>query len=209
MLLDKCPAAIRHADNNGDLPIHLASGFGARSPEFCRLLIEAYPRSERTTNAGGYLPLHCACAYGTAATVKYLISLHPAGINAPVYNGFYPIHFAISGLMNRKDDPETASKMVEVLVTCDPCVASQEFNGKLPLVLACIKIKEMNLDVGLKIIKLLYDIYPESILGQESFLRDIIRSHSVKELQEFLSTQLACADQTKDRDFMSTPDESG
>jgi hypothetical protein len=99
--------------------------------------------------------------------------------------------------------------MVEVLVTCDPCVASQEFNGKLPLVLACIKIKEMNLDVGLKIIKLLYDIYPESILGQESFLRDIIRSHSVKELQEFLSTQLACADQTKDRDFMSTPDESG
>ena len=105
--MDKCPAAIRHADNNGDLPIHLASGFGARSPEFCRLLIEAYPRSERTTNAGGYLPLHCACAYGTAATVKYLISLHPAGINAPVYNGFYPIHFAISGLMNRKDDPMT------------------------------------------------------------------------------------------------------
>ena len=38
LLIMKCPEAIRHANNNGDLPIHCAGGSGGRSPEFCSVL---------------------------------------------------------------------------------------------------------------------------------------------------------------------------
>ena len=46
LLIEKCPEAIRDTSNDGGLPIHYASCWG-RSPEFCRVLIEAYPGSER------------------------------------------------------------------------------------------------------------------------------------------------------------------
>jgi len=45
LLLEKCPEAVRHADNLGELPIHKACR--SRSPEYCRVLIEKYPGSER------------------------------------------------------------------------------------------------------------------------------------------------------------------
>ena len=44
LLLERCPETARRADgdNNGVLPIHLAT-MTSKSPEFCRMLIEAYP----------------------------------------------------------------------------------------------------------------------------------------------------------------------
>lgn len=47
LLLERCPESVRHACYDGCLPIHLASGTGMKTPEFCRLLIAAYPGSER------------------------------------------------------------------------------------------------------------------------------------------------------------------
>ncbi len=44
LLLERCPESVRHACYDGSLPIHLASGPGMKSPEFCRLLIEAFQR---------------------------------------------------------------------------------------------------------------------------------------------------------------------
>ncbi len=94
LLIEKCPEAVRHyKDNNGSLPIHLAS-FAARSPEFYRVLIEAYPGSERITNVNGAMPLHFACMNGAAATIEYLYKLYPDAINHATRSdyGEYPIH---------------------------------------------------------------------------------------------------------------------
>ena len=55
LLIMKHPEAAQRADNYGQLPIHFAAGWGRRSTEFCRLLIEAYPGSERRTDANGNL----------------------------------------------------------------------------------------------------------------------------------------------------------
>ncbi len=51
LLIEKYPEAVRHADNDGYLPIHFVAGF--RSPEFCQVLIEAYPGSEQIGNVRG------------------------------------------------------------------------------------------------------------------------------------------------------------
>ena len=67
LLLEKCPEAVRHVENFRlirFLPIHYASG-SRRSPEFCRVLIEAYPGSERIANRFGALPFNNACSNGT------------------------------------------------------------------------------------------------------------------------------------------------
>lgn len=69
LLIEKCPEAARHADDNDRLPIHLASG--QRSREFFRLLVEAYPGSVRMIDGRGELPLHQTCSNGSVSTIEY------------------------------------------------------------------------------------------------------------------------------------------
>jgi ankyrin repeat protein len=84
LLLEKCPESVRHAASNGNhLPIHFAAG--NQSPEFCRILVEAYHGSERITNYNGYVPFHLACADNNVATAKYLYKLYPESINVAAY----------------------------------------------------------------------------------------------------------------------------
>eukprot|EP00573_Skeletonema_grethae_P005734 CAMPEP_0201692772 /NCGR_PEP_ID=MMETSP0578-20130828/5568_1 /ASSEMBLY_ACC=CAM_ASM_000663 /TAXON_ID=267565 /ORGANISM="Skeletonema grethea, Strain CCMP 1804" /LENGTH=72 /DNA_ID=CAMNT_0048178195 /DNA_START=11 /DNA_END=226 /DNA_ORIENTATION=- len=47
-LIEKYPEAVRHANNEGRLPIHIASA--KKSPDFCHVMTEAYPGSERIAN---------------------------------------------------------------------------------------------------------------------------------------------------------------
>src|SRR5210317_1878481 len=51
LLVEKSPESVRHPTNRGGLPIHIAARY--QSPEFCRILIEAYPGSERVTGDYG------------------------------------------------------------------------------------------------------------------------------------------------------------
>ena len=71
LLIKRCPESVKHAANgNGMIPLHLAAM--KQSPEFCRILIEAYPGSERMTNNNGVLPFQVACQCNAVATVKYI-----------------------------------------------------------------------------------------------------------------------------------------
>ncbi len=65
LFLKRCPESVRHTADSGDLPIHAAAM--NQSPEFCRVLIEAYPGSERITNDNGVLPFLFACGNNTFA----------------------------------------------------------------------------------------------------------------------------------------------
>eukprot|EP00986_Skeletonema_menzelii_P004056 scaffold1335_cov132-Skeletonema_menzelii.AAC.3 len=58
-LVEKYPSAVWHADNDGSLPIHLASRW--RSPEFCQVLVDAAPDSIRSIDNYGWSPLHVLC----------------------------------------------------------------------------------------------------------------------------------------------------
>ena len=132
LLLEKHPEAVQRTESNGALPIHVACGLG-KSPEFCHMLIEAYPGSERIA-AGGQLPLHMSMNNGCVAVAKYLLKLYPESIDlANPDSGGYPIHYAVLGL-NKRTNPATAAEIVQLLLDHDSNVALQKWGGrKFPL----------------------------------------------------------------------------
>jgi ankyrin repeat protein len=210
-LLERCPESARHVDRDGDLPIHIAAA--RQSPEFCRILIEAYPGSERMANADsvfyGYLPFHTACQCNTVATAKYLYKLYPESLTvAENDGGRHPIHRAIWGLKYREDSPETAIEMTHFLLDCDPDVVLQKLRDKLPLHLVCEEASANDdtskLNVYLKIMKILYDAHPEAIYEVTSNVGTFC-----EEVQSFINTHLTYARQARDQTVMTTPDEDG
>eukprot|EP00984_Skeletonema_dohrnii_P011170 scaffold4432_cov108-Skeletonema_dohrnii-CCMP3373.AAC.3 len=206
LLIKKHPEAIRHADNDGDLPIQFAA-YGGRSPEFCRVLIEAYPGSERIANRFGWLPFHGACSNGTFATVKYLYEIYPDAINhAAPATGYYPIHKAIDSIGHR-DNPIAAVVVANFLLDCNPSVKFQKHRGKSLLYYACrTGYNDSNIEAGIEAIKAIYDAHPEAI-EENTIASNIHDRHQL--VQSFINSNLLFALEAKDQDHMTTPDGNG
>ena len=217
-LLERCPEAVRRADDDGHLPIHLAL-MSSKSFEFCRMLIEAYPGSERIATSGGFLPLHIACRVGAVVTVEYLLKLYPESINLIDGDGGYPIHEVITRVRN---EPTIALEMVQMLLDCDPNVAFQKGAGILPLSLACsfsadalamnpfwgddaIDMSRVNAALK-KIAQVLYDEYPEAI---EDIMITAMNRLTPEGMQAFINTKRTIARQARNTRQMNTPDENG
>jgi len=204
-LIEKHPEAVRHVDQRGCLPIHHASG--GKAPEFCRVLIEAYPGSERIHNERGEygsLPFHWACAINTVATVEYLYKLYPDAINRTA-DGFHPIHIAIRSLCKRRD-PESTIEIVEFLLGCDPNVKLQKDQGTVSaaslLHVACKgAYNDSNIDAGILVIKAIYDEHPEAI-RDNNIASNIQYFH--QQVQTFINSQLVYARQAKNCHQMMT-----
>jgi ankyrin repeat protein len=206
LLLEKHPKAVGHAaEDNGLLPVHIACAL--RSPDFCRVLIEMHPGSERLTDVNCVAPLHWACAYNTVATVEHLYTLHPDAINYTTPCGRYPIHVAIAGL-RRRGNPTAAVDVVKFLLECDANVKFQKSRGTLTLLhFACRKeCNDSNIEAALGIVKVLYDGYPEAIENNE-IASNIHRYH--QQVQAFINSQSIYSRQAKDHRLMMTPDERG
>ncbi|KAK1734171.1 hypothetical protein QTG54_015174 [Skeletonema marinoi] len=207
LLIEKCPEAIRHAENDGFLPIHMGAYYS--DPQFCRVLIEAYPgsESERTRDNSGALPFHFACTSNTVATVEYLYKLYPDAINHATAQGIYPIHYAIIGLRHR-ENPIAAVDIVQFLLGCDPTVKLQKFRGLQSLLhVACKReYTDSNIQAGIQVIKVVYDAHPEAIEENE-FASEIQRYH--QQVQAFINAQLVYSRQAKDHRLMMTPDGNG
>ena len=136
LLLKKHPESIQHVNNKGLLPIHVAA-FNKKSPEFFRVLIEAYPGSERIPTNRGVRPMHCACISNTVDTVEYLYNLYPDAVDHATPDSFYPIDAAIRSVIDRAANPGAAAD-IEFLLDCDPRVKCQKSRGIRPtLLLAC------------------------------------------------------------------------
>ena len=206
-LLEKCPEAVRHADSEGRLPIHVAASWGKSPEELCSVLIEAYPGSERATNAHGALPLHHACLRNTVAMVEYLYNLFPNAINTTTTREFYPIHSAILGIRHR-DTPAASVEVVQFLLNCDPSVKLQKHRGTKSLLhFACRhKYDDAYIEAALEVIKVIYDFYPEAI-EDNGIISDIEEYH--QEVQVFVLIQLGHARQAKVHRLMTTPDTTG
>ena len=203
-LIEKYPAAVSHANNGGFLPIIYASM--SKSPEFCRVLLEAYPGSERMPDAEGHMPLHYACGLNTVATVEYLYKRYPEAIDHTTELGHYPIHSAICSILQRKN-PASSVKIVQFLLDCDPNQKLKRLQGMSLLHLAC-QVPECNDpdDAALKIIGVIYDVYPEAI-------EDIRLMFDIQDFRPlvrlFIRSELFYARQAKDHRLMTTPDDNG
>jgi ankyrin repeat protein len=156
-ILEKCPGSesVRHTTKKGKLlPLHLAAT--KKTAEFCRLLIESYPGSERITNCRGNLPLHVACEYNNLDTVKYLLQLYPEG-NVADADGFCPIHNAVWGLKDRSN-PSDGIEVIQLLRDDNPDALSA--SGETPLHIAFGHQNEL---VDLDIVQLLIEAFPDSL----------------------------------------------
>ncbi len=205
LLIETCPESVRHAAEGGTLPIHFAAAWN--SPEFCRILIEAYPGSERMTD--GYLPFHMACGLNTVEVVKYFYQLYPESINVAVNGRWCPILYAIEGITNRKDNSGTAVEIVQFLLDCDPNVVLQKHQDAFPLYWVCVQATRVSDDTSklnayLKVLQILYDAHPDAIDEETSNV-----DRYCEEVQTFINTQLTYARQAKDRTLMHSPDENG
>ena len=206
LLIEKYPAAVRHANINGYLPIHLAAAW-VISPEVSRVLIEAYPGSERISDVTGDLPLHHACYKGSLAAVKYLYGLSTETINVAAASGHYPIHNAIAGTNNR-DNPATAVAIVKFLQDCDPNQKLKLFHGWSLLHYACQReFNDSNIEAGIQVIKIIFDAHPEAIEDDEEVMSHIHDYHP--QVHAFINGELVYAQRAKDLRLMNTPDDSG
>jgi ankyrin repeat protein len=172
-------------------------------------------------------PLHWACFRGNVATLKYIYKLYPDG-NVSCKHG-NPVHLAITrldvsitqhehlailGSLQANDDPNIVAEIIKFLLDCDPNMAFQELNGVLPITKACILAKNSTLNTGLKVIKMLYDAYPNAVLHDE-FLMTLGLRHEpnltliAQEVQEFISTQLTYARQSNNINFITRRDSKG
>eukprot|EP00984_Skeletonema_dohrnii_P029626 scaffold20381_cov75-Skeletonema_dohrnii-CCMP3373.AAC.5 len=206
LLIEKCPEAARHGNNNGCLLIHLAGGW--KSPEFCSILIKAHPGSERITDVEGKLPFHWACVYNTLATVEYLYKLYPDAINHTSRGG-YPIHAAIIGVIKKRKSfrPSDSVEIVKFLLRCDPNVKFQKGGGKSPLHYAChLSYNDSNIEVALEVLQAIYDAHPEAI--EDNAIASHVESYH-QQVQAFINSELVYARQAKDHPMMITPDRNG
>ena len=200
-LIEKYHEAVKYVDNDGALPIHIASKWS--SPEFCRVLIEAYPGSEQMPDATGRLPLHLACSTNSLKTVEYLYNICPDTINCAARE-CYPIHFAITGTKYR-DNPPTAVEIVQFLLDCDPNQKLIKYRGGSLLQCACSReYNDSNIKAGIQIINVIFDAHPEAIEDYE--LTSHRYHHQVK---AFINRELVFAIQAKDHRLMTTPNANG
>ena len=156
LLITRCPESVRHVAGV-QLPIHIAAGW--QSPEFCRILIQAHPGSERMTDGSGFLPFHWACAHNTVATAKYFYRLYPESINMADDNEGFPIHCIIVGLETRSI-PKEGIEVVKFLLECNPDVLGA--TEQTPLHIAC-RIKHVTHSK----IQLLIDAFPDSLRHED------------------------------------------
>jgi len=209
LLIEKHPDSIRHETNHdydtGFLPIHIACDTG-KSLYFCRVLIEAYPGSERIAvkdsaehfppgpeqvlDVEGALSLHYACGNNTVATVQYLYKLYPDAINHATTNGHYPIHAAIRN-MSHRDNATDAVDIVRFLLHCDSKMASLEVAGQSLLAWACCEeYSDSNLNAALQIINLLYDACPESVRKEDWNGKMLLHHHCLRQKDETAAIEI-------------------
>ena len=155
LLIEKCPEAIHHANNNGSLPIHLASLNKNVTLNIIQLLIDAAPYTVRSGDADGDMPLHNLCRNEeldeTAAMeiLMLLIKKHPEAIRHADNDGDLPIQFAAYGWRS----PEFCRILIESYPGSER--VADRF-GWLPFHRACYR-------GTFATVKYLYKIYPDAI----------------------------------------------
>ena len=213
LLIEKYPEAAGHADNNGRLPIHIASTWiGRRSAEFFRVLVEAYPGSLSVRGPWGKLPLHQACMRGSLATVEYLYRQYPDAIDHAAAMEQYPIHLAIESVTRYRCDPAAAVEIVQFLLNCDPNQKLIQLQGKSLLHYACemrydsSHIDSSKIEAVIQLIKVLFDAHPKAI-EDDGITSNIHRFY--QQVQDFINGELVYARQANDHRLMMTRDDNG
>jgi len=211
LIIDACPESIDRANSEGNTPLHHLCHKNkiedSAAMDILGLLLERCPEAAQHVDGSGALPIHIAIVKSKSLEFcRMLIEAYPGSENVADGKGMYPIHHAIKG------DPAIAFEMVQMLLDCDPNVASQTLHECSPLFLVCalgspdvgVLVNDnasMTISILLKILFLLYDAHPEAI---EDNMIEFLFDKFPEQIQDFITTQLAYARPSRDPTFMST-----
>ena len=209
-LIEKYPEGARRVDNKGRIPLHFASE--GRSPEFCRVLVEAYPGSEQIPADNNVLPLVSACMRNKLDTVEYFYNLHPDAINTTL--SLHPIFCIVQGVYNRSN-PMAGVEIVRFLLDHNPSLGAVMVAGDLNLIYWACQTQLMvtaqsevnsNIEAAIQMIKVIFDSYPEAI--EDNNIASSIHNWNQR-IQIFINSQLVYARQARDHRQMATPGDNG
>ena len=102
LLINAAPDSVRHADNNGQLPLHyLCTNILNRrvdeiaAMKILKLLLEKFPGAICSNNNDGHLPIHLACIMSRSPEFcRVLIEAYPGSERISDEDGRLPIHLA-------------------------------------------------------------------------------------------------------------------
>jgi ankyrin repeat protein len=159
-ILEENPGVVLEQNEMGDTLLHWAA-FDS-SPEQCMVLLEFDPTREllQLRSARGWSPIHCACIAGNLETARYLLGLHPDGINMTDNEEYNCLHLIFSnhGLMVMGQVDERIIDFVRFLLSKAPwLISSSTKKGDLPLHIAFFD------GHSLPVLLSLYNAHPEAI----------------------------------------------
>ena len=168
LLIEKYPEAVQHHDDkNGYLPIHVASV--RRSPEFCRLLIDAAPDSVRRVTNNGMMPLHALCGNrmneGTSLQIlALLINAAPDSVRSVTNDGWTPLHVLCNNReVDEGNSERTAIQIMKILINAAPdSVRSVANDGWTPLHVLCGN-KEVDEGTTIEMMRFLIENNPGAV----------------------------------------------
>ena len=156
------------------------------------MILEDNPNYAKTGCNKGWLPFHYACEAWNVNTAKFLFRLFPEAIKVKTNDGLYPIHLVLRfSFYHSADALELARFIVEHY---KDAVSAQMPDGSLPLHTASANLKR-----NLKLIKLLFNEYPEAIRARNDMFHTpvecIVQSNgfggdSVETVASFFEKQL-------------------
>ena len=155
-LLEYFPNAVRHADEEGQLPLHLKLYRNKNvTPGMMQLLVDAFPESVSHENNHGLMPLHLLCRSNKnrdeeikVKVLKLLIERCPESVRHVTRNGNLPLYLAAA-----HQSPEFCRLLIEAYPGSERMADDY---GRLPFHAACVCNTVATA-------KYLYELYPESI----------------------------------------------
>eukprot|EP00956_Cyclotella_meneghiniana_P037540 scaffold140284_cov40-Cyclotella_meneghiniana.AAC.5 len=173
----------------GRTMLHLAARH--RSPEFCKLIVQARSDLVRVKDERGSLPFHYSCSNRNVDTAKYLFGLYPECINIPDERGFYPLHCFL--FISMSDGPELDTRELSKPIIVEfakfllqhdqgaiSAATNEEEGGDLPLHFACGSYSSGSFGNSFEIITRVFDAYPQAIYVENANSRtpfDGVSSH--------------------------------
>jgi len=187
-MLNLYPEGAKVKSREGSFPLHYACGTGQirNASEtidvIVNRLLQEYPEAASEPNGEGELPIHRVCESAgpdhiLSKTIMSLMEAYPEASRQRDKVGVLPLQIAVNNAVESDQplDTEYFIELIKVLIKSYPeAVSEQDKRGRTPfssgiqLVDSLSHTRRQEDDPVLRILEMLYDLYPQSVLEKDT-----------------------------------------